>query len=50
MFRTSFCPDEAEPPLGVHPDTLLSATIPDQPFQTVARRNPKVLDIPGGMD
>ena len=44
IFCTSISPDEADPPPGIHPDAVLTATVADQPFQSVSRRDPQILD------
>lgn len=43
-------PDEAEAPLGVHPDAVLTTTIADKPLQPVARRDPETLPVLRGVD
>jgi hypothetical protein len=45
IFRTSISPDKADPPLGIHPDAVLTPTISGQPLQPVPRRDPQILDI-----
>src|SRR5690625_2545166 len=45
IVRTSISPDEAETPLRVHSDAVLSTTIPDEAFQAVPRWDPQVLDV-----
>src|SRR5690625_1583920 len=45
IVRTSISPDEAETPLRVDADAVLSASVADQTLQVVARRGPGVLDI-----
>ena len=49
-FCTSISPDEADAPLRIDPDTVLPATIADQPLQPITRRDPEVLDILRRMD
>jgi len=50
IFCTSISPDEADPPLRVHTNAVLSTTVADEPLQSVPRRYPEILDVPGGMD
>src|SRR5690606_26762915 len=45
ILRTSISPDEADPLLGIHPDTVLTATVSDQPLQPVPRRDRQILGI-----
>src|SRR5699024_681575 len=44
-FCTSISPDEAETPLRVHADAVLSAPVTDELLQTVSWQDPEVLDI-----
>src|SRR5699024_2005302 len=50
IVRTSLSPNEADPPLRVHPDAVLPASIASQLLETVAGRDPKILDVLGRMD
>src|SRR5690606_32927439 len=50
IIRTSLSPDEAETPLRVHTDAVLTASITRQLLKTVARRNPEILDFLRRMD
>jgi len=50
IFRTFLSPDEAETPLRVHADAVLSASVADQRLESVAWRDPEVLDILSRMD
>ena len=50
IFCTSISPDEADPPPGIHPDAVLTATVADQTLQAVAWRDPEILDILRRMD
>jgi hypothetical protein len=43
-------PFEANPPLIVNADAVLSAPITVQGFKAVARRNPQIVDLFGGVD
>jgi hypothetical protein len=45
ILRTSLSPDEADAPLVVHPDAVLTAAVACQPLEPVARRDAQVLDI-----
>ena len=42
-------PDKTNPPLIVNPDTMLSVPISLERLETVAWRNPKILQLLGGM-
>ena len=44
-FCTSISPDEAETPLRVRADAVLSAPVTDELLQTVSWQDPEVLDI-----
>lgn len=44
IYRTSISPDKAESPLRVHANTVLPTPVANKPFQTVAWRNPKILN------
>jgi hypothetical protein len=50
IFRTSISPDDAETPSRVDPDAVVPTTIADKPLQSVAGRDPEVLDIFRRMD
>lgn len=45
IFRTSLSPDEAEPPLRVHPNAVLPVPVVDQTLQPIPGRDPQILDI-----
>jgi len=45
IFRTSISPDEADTPLRIHADAVLTATISGQFLQSVPRWDPQVVDI-----
>jgi len=45
IFRTSISPDEAETPLRIHTDAVLSAAVADQTLQAVPWRDPEIVDI-----
>src|SRR5690606_5217963 len=45
IFRTSISPDETDPPLRIHPDAVLTATVTGQLLQPVPWRDPQVVDI-----
>jgi hypothetical protein len=50
IFRTSLSPNEANPPLGVHSNAVLTFTVTDQTFQAVPWRDTQVLHIFRRMD
>src|SRR5690625_1775229 len=50
IFRTSFFPHEAKPPLRIDSDAVLPAPISRQSLQPVPRRDPEVFDILRRMD
>jgi hypothetical protein len=50
IFCTSISPDEAETPLRVHPDAVLTTTITSQQLQTVPWRDPEIVHILRRMD
>lgn len=43
--RTSRSPDEADAPLVVDADAVLSSTVPLEEFQAIARWNPKFVEF-----
>ena len=43
IFCTPISPDEADPPLGIHPDAVLSTTVADQLLKAVSRRDQQIL-------
>ncbi|GAB3582847.1 hypothetical protein GCM10027579_13270 [Calidifontibacter terrae] len=50
IVRSSLSPDEAETPLRIHADAVLTTSVTDEPFQAVPWRDPEVLDILRRMD
>jgi len=46
LLRPVFAPDEADPPLVVDPDAVLTATGARERFEPIARRNPEVSHNP----
>src|SRR3974390_2567104 len=42
---SSVVPPEAEPPLIVNADTILTASVAVQSFETIAWRNPKIINF-----
>jgi len=48
-FWTSVAPPEADTPLIIDSDTVLSCSITAQMLEPVARRNPKILETPRGV-
>lgn len=49
-FWTSFAPPEADTPLIVDSNTVLSRSITAQTLEPVARRNPEVLQTTRGVN
>lgn len=49
-FWTSFAPPEADTPLIVNSNTVLSRSITAQTLEPVARRNPEVLQTTRGVN
>ena len=47
IFSTSFCPSEADAPLPVYTDAVLSGAIALERFQPVTGRYSQILDICG---
>jgi len=50
IFRTSISPDEADTPLHVHADAVLTTTVASQLLQTVSGRDAKIFGILRGVD
>jgi hypothetical protein len=50
IFRSSFFPNEANAPLDVHPDTVLSTTVASQSLQAIPRWNSQVFHVFRRMD
>ncbi len=50
FIRASFSPDEAETPLRIDANAVLSTTVADEPLQPVPRRDSQVLDVVRRMD
>src|SRR4051812_6970018 len=48
--RGSLAPFEADPPLIVDPDAVLTAPVAVQSFKTIARRDPQIAKLPGRID
>jgi hypothetical protein len=46
MRRSSFIPDETDPPLIVDPDRVLTLPIRFQGFESIARGNAKIAEYP----
>ena len=49
-FWTSVAPPEADTPLIIDSDTVLSCSITAQMLEPVARRNPKILETTRGVN
>jgi len=49
-FWTSFAPPEADTPLIIDSNTVLSRSITAQMLEPVARRNPKILETTRGVN
>lgn len=49
-FWTSFAPPEADTPLIIDSDTVLSSTITAQTLEAVTRRNPEVFQTARGVN
>jgi len=49
VARVSLGPPEADPPLVVDADAVLSASISTEFLQTVPRRNPQIIEQLGGI-
>src|SRR5260370_42263876 len=49
VMRLAIPPDEADPPLIVDPNTVLSSAISLERFEMVPRWNTKIIELPGGM-
>jgi hypothetical protein len=47
ILSASVCPSEAEAPLPVNTDAVLSGSIPFKRFQPIARRNSQIIEICG---
>lgn len=45
IFRASISPVKADPPLGIHPDAVLTATVSSQLLQPIPRWYPQIIDI-----
>jgi hypothetical protein len=40
--RSCWCPTEADPPLVVHPDAVLTGSVATELFQPIPRRDPEI--------
>jgi len=47
MFGTSVSPNKANAPLRVHADAVLAATIPNELFQAIPRRDAQIVEVRG---
>jgi hypothetical protein len=50
IMRITLFPNEANPPLVVDPDAMLSTAVPFKSFQPIARWHLQVLHRPGAME
>jgi hypothetical protein len=50
IFCTSISPHEAEPPLRVHADAVLTTTVAHQSLEPIPRRDPQIFELLRGVD